>query len=156
MSEGRDDQWVESLLNKLLVSTDDKVGKAAFLDLIPKIEVFDKAIECNGHRLNLVGKPMSMKIFKVFLQRQGVPITKEELLRQVYGDVYVRKFSGRYLEIAAANLVKMISRVRTQAQRHLTHGENAGIDWFVYDQYQRTWRLFNLSVPYVRRKMKIA
>lgn len=119
------------------------------LTLLPKIQVLGQGVVCNGSRLDLTRRPMSLKLFQLFCEKDDLKLSRADVVRGIYdlqGKAYV---SERHMEALFVNVVKLISRTRILAAAYLGRGGGRGIEWFGYDSESRIWSLYRLRSEYL-------
>lgn len=139
-----------------LVRTQDEVGEPPAdsvpdvkLTLLPKIQVFGQSVVCNGCRLDLARRPLSLKLFRLFCEKDDMRLTRSELVDGIYDLAGKPLLSDRHREALFVNVVKLVSRTRILAAAYLGRGAGRGIEWFGYDAETKTWTLYRLRSEYL-------
>lgn len=122
------------------------------LTLLPKIQVMGQGVVCNGARLDLTRRPLSLKLFKVFCEKEDMELTREEVVQGIYDLKDRSQVSERFVDSLMTNSVKLISRTRIVASACFNRGAGKGIDWFAYDAERRVWCLYRLKSEYLGRR----
>jgi hypothetical protein len=120
--------------------------------ILPRITVVDRRVLCNGRILDLARRPTTLSLFRLFCAAPRQEVSREDVLRELYGDEVADRASPRYLESLHGNIVKLVSRARILASAFLSQGPERGIEWFVYSPERRSWRLYQLQSDYVARR----
>lgn len=120
------------------------------LTLLPKIQVFGQGVVCNGARLDLTRRPLSLKLFQVFCEKDDMRLSRPELVKAVYDLDDKPLVSERHLEALYVNVVKLVSRTRILATAYLGRGAGRGIEWFGYDAETKVWSLYRLRSEYLK------
>lgn len=119
------------------------------LTLLPKIQVFGQGVVCNGARLDLARRPLSLKLFRLFCEKDDMRLSRAELVEGVYDLKGKPLLSERHLESLYVNVVKLVSRTRILATAYLGRGAGKGIEWFGYDADAKVWSLYRLRSEYL-------
>jgi hypothetical protein len=106
-----------------------------------------EVIQCNEKKLNLKRKVLVEKLFSIFLEAGGAGISKEEVLRKIYGDRQLENKSEQYNENLGHNVVKIISRARMMARRKLSGIWSDRVKWFVFDRKESRWYFYRVKRP---------
>lgn len=122
------------------------------LALLPKIQVFGQGVVCNGVRLDLVRRPLSLKLFRIFCEREDMRLSRDDLVEEVYDLKGKPPISERHRDALYVNVVKLVSRTRILAAAYLGRGAGKGIEWFGYDADSRMWILYRLRSEYLGRR----
>lgn len=140
-----------------LVRAQDHAPEAPFesgsdvkLTLLPRIQVFGQGVVCNGARLDLTRRPLSLKLFQVFCEKDDMRLTRQELVEAVYDLKGKPLVTERHLEALYVNVVKLVSRTRILAAAYLGRGAGRGIEWFGYDAETKVWSLYRLRSEYLK------
>ncbi len=120
-------------------------------ELLPKIHIIGQTVICNGARLDLSRRPLSLALFRAFSETPSMQLTRPEVVAKIYGVSSGEGISERYLESLYGNVVKLISRTRLLAAGFLARGSSQGIEWFAYDGERRVWALYRLKSEYLAR-----
>jgi hypothetical protein len=122
--------------------------------ILPRISVVDRRVLCNGRVLDLARRPTTLSLFQLFSVAPTQELSRDELLRSLYGDEIADRASPRYLESLHGNVVKLVSRARILANAFLSQGPEAGIEWFVFNSERRSWRLYQLQSSYIAQQQR--
>lgn len=104
-----------------------------------------RSVIFQGHSLDLSSSPITLDLFKLFLNADGKAVTKFDIARRVYGVVNPETLSARYWAATRVNITKLISRARKQAASTLSPKRNDEIAWFPYNTVEDAWELFSLK-----------
>jgi hypothetical protein len=118
----------------------------AVLDL-PRIVVMDRRVLCDGRTLDLARRPLTLKLFELFVSAEKEVIQRDALVAALYG-VEADGHSDRYAQSLLGNAIKLVSRARAVAASVLTGPEHAGLEWFPYDHERMCWSLYRLHHRY--------
>ena len=121
----------------------------ADLNLMPRVRLEHFMVYCNQACLNLSRKPTTMRLFEVFCSAPHYECSSNELIAKVYRIFDLNQRPERFVESLHCNLIKLISRARSLASRHLSKAAANGIEWFVYDQERKIWALYRLRHEYL-------
>lgn len=116
------------------------------LDL-PRITVADRRVVCDGLGLDLVRRPLTLRLFQIFVEAEGEQIHRDDIVGRLY-DINASQHSERFLESLLGNAIKLISRSRALAGACLTGRQHIGMEWFPYDQERKCWGLYRLHNRY--------
>ncbi|TWW09912.1 hypothetical protein E3A20_09590 [Planctomyces bekefii] len=144
-------QWVEfdvqkraelfSMIAELIQRGGEEAPVRSSGSAMPRLMVGDHKIWLNGHSLDLSRRPLMIRMFRIFVEKPGQWVTREELVERVYGISTTGDRSVRFLGSVKTNSVKLVSRARLVTGKFLeTHGGEA-FEWFVYDGDRRAWTL---------------
>lgn len=107
--------------------------------------VVGRSIIFGGHSLDLSSSPITLDLFKLFLDADGKAVTKFDIARRVYGVANPENLSDRYWAATRVNITKLISRARKHASSSLSPLRNDEIAWFPYNTVQDAWELFSFK-----------
>jgi hypothetical protein len=122
------------------------------LTLLPKIHVFGQGVVCNGTRLDLTRRPLSLKLFQIFCEKDDMKLSRQDLVEGIYDLKGKPLVSERHREALYVNVVKLVSRTRLLASAYLGRGAGHGIEWFGYDAETKQWSLYRLRSEYLGRR----
>ncbi len=120
------------------------------LTLLPKIQVFGQGVVCNGARLDLARRPLSLRLFELFCEKDDMRLSRAEMVEGIYCLKGKPLVSERHLEALFVNVVKLVSRTRILATAYLGRGAGRGIEWFGYDAETKVWSLYRLRSEYLQ------
>lgn len=107
----------------------------------PPVMILGSVVYFGRCSVDLAGRTTMLKLFRIFARSPGYEVARDKLLTELY-EVKREDKTTRYIEATHNNAVKMISRARQLANKHLGTGRETGIEWFVYDLERKTWKLF--------------
>ncbi len=119
---------------------------AALADL-PRILVVDRRVSCDGLTLDLARRPLTLRLFQLFVEADGEMIQRDDLVSRLY-EIDASHHSERFVESLLGNAIKLISRSRALAGACLTGRQHVGMEWFPYDQERKCWSLYRLLNRY--------
>lgn len=96
-----------------------------------------------GRSLDLSAAPMTLELFRTFLESENHRATRFEIARKVYGIVDPEQKSERFWSATKLNITKLISRARKQAASQLSP-DGVDIMWFTFSPSEETWDLYTL------------
>lgn len=120
------------------------------LTLLPKIQVFGQGVVCNGARLDLTRRPLSLRLFELFCEKDDMRLSRAEMVEGIYDLKGKPLVSERHREALFVNVVKLVSRTRILATAYLGRGAGRGIEWFGYDAETKVWSLYHLRSEYLQ------
>ncbi len=104
----------------------------------PQVLISDRQILFDGQVLDLAARPMSLKLFEVFLDTPDYVLDRKSLVESIYEVNLDNATSTRMVKSLYSNVVKLISRTRNHANRELSC--DGKVQWFIYSNDQ--WCLF--------------
>ena len=119
--------------------------------ILPQIYLQDGDIICNGNVIPLGRKPLTQKLFKVFIERQMKPINRKELIEAIYGQQHVSR-SRRYQKAIEQNVLKLVSRARQLADEVVKVSHCRWIEWFYFNNEMNCWEFYRLTNGYLQDK----
>lgn len=109
------------------------------------IKIEDKVVVLNNSSLSLLNKDKIFKIFDSFYQSSNYKLDRATLIEHIYEQSNVLLMSERKQNCLNHNIVKLISRARSLAERHLSTNNTVNVEWFPYDASTKTWRFFRIK-----------
>lgn len=106
--------------------------------------IVGKSVIFGTRTLDLSGSPMTLELYKSFLETAGHRVSKYDLAARVYGVEDPTSRSDRSWNATKLNITKMISRSRKQAAATLSPDDNKEIAWFSYNPVDEVWELYSI------------
>lgn len=106
--------------------------------------IMGKSIIFGTRTLDLSGSPMTLELYKSFIEAAGHRVSKYDLAARVYGIENPKSRSDRSWNATKLNITKMISRSRKQAAATLSPDNNKQIAWFSYNPVEEVWELYSI------------
>jgi len=122
-------------------------GRVSALADLPRIAVIDRRVTCDGLTLDLARRPLTLRLFQLFVEADGETIQRDHLVTRLY-EIDAAHHSERFIESLLGNAIKLISRSRALAGSCLTGRQHVGMEWFPYDQERKCWSLYRLHNRY--------
>lgn len=95
--------------------------------------------------IDLSRKPMIYKTFEFFLKHRNDSVSWEKAAKYLYGLEDKGELSHRLWLSYHQNAIKLISRARILAEKHLPASRQiSGWEWFPYDNKKQSWRLYRI------------
>ena len=116
--------------------------------ILPRISIKDCDVVCNGMIIPLGRKPLTKKLFEIFIENRGAPVKRWALIEGIYGAL-PEGCSSRYRKALEQNFIKLISRARALADMHVNRSELKWIEWFCFNQESECWEFFRLTNEYL-------
>jgi hypothetical protein len=104
---------------------------------------------------NLGRRPTMQKLIEVFLRSPNITVTRDDLVKEIYGWQGIEGRSLRYLNSLSHNAVKMVSRARIVMKKTFSGEGKEYIDWFPYDAQRKEWQLFRMKSEYFLQMMGV-
>ena len=120
-------------------TTERQMIKARRLPLI-----VGKSIIFGTRALDLSSSPMTLELYRTFIEAQMHRASKFDIAARVYGVLDPENRSERSWNATKLNITKMISRSRKQAAETLTPDDNHDIAWFSYNPVEEVWELYSI------------
>lgn len=98
-----------------------------------------------GHSLDLSAAPMTLDLFRTFLESDDHRATRFDIARNVYGIVDPETKSDRFWASTKINITKLISRARKLAAARLSPGCDEDMTWFSFNATDEIWDLYTLK-----------
>ena len=115
-------------------------------DLTPRISLHDGNLLLNEYVIPLSTRPMTLRLIECFLDFGMRPLCRQEIMNYVYKLDEVDDCSPRMAFSTYQNMLKLMSRSRHLLRKALNCDESDDwIDFFVYDDALKKWRLFQLA-----------
>jgi len=105
--------------------------------------IVGKTVFFGSNSLDLSGSPMTLDLFKTFLESKSHRVTKFDLAKRVYGIKNLNELSPRYWSATKLNITKLISRARKQASECLSP-DDTSVSWFSYNSMTDAWELYSI------------
>ena len=112
--------------------------------------VVDRRIYCEGRMVDFSRRPKTLAVFRAFCRSTDGFLSRTDMVERLYGLKLGAHHSRRMVECHYNNTIKMVSRARIEATKHLGGARDLGIEWFVYDHALRGWHFYRQH-PYYRR-----
>jgi hypothetical protein len=117
-------------------------------DFEPKIVLEESNIRIDNIIISTVHKPLTKKLFEVFLSAPENKQTKLDLMQRIYNESEYSDRSERYRIAMQQNLVKLISRARKLVHESTAQDPNLShLEWFWFDASLEAWRLYKVIRP---------
>ncbi|MGE0174434.1 MAG: hypothetical protein AB7T49_16685 [Oligoflexales bacterium] len=111
-------------------------------DLRKRIIVEETRIRVDQIVINTSNKPLTKKLFEVFLATPDGKQTKSDLIQKIYHENDYNDRSERYKIALQQNLVKLISRARKlMSDVSSVHSPLKNVEWFAFDPTEEAWTL---------------
>jgi hypothetical protein len=98
-----------------------------------------------GRSLDLSAAPMTLDLFRTFLESDDHRATRFDIARKVYGIVDPETRSERFWASTKINITKLISRARKLAAAQLSPSGEEGMTWFTFNPTDEYWDLYALK-----------
>ena len=118
----------------------------------PVIEEVDGDIRCNELVIPTRHKQITLKLFRLFLSRKRLAISREEMISWIYAGGEPLVGSARYYQCISHNMVKLISRARCLADNATNKDGSNWIEWFCYNSKKEEWVLYQLTNSFLIEK----
>ena len=105
--------------------------------------IVGRSVFFGSNSVDLSGSPLTLELFKTFLEKANHRVTKIDLAERVYGIKNPEELSSRYWTATKLNITKLISRSRKQAMECLTP-DDRNISWFSYNSIADAWELYSM------------
>lgn len=120
-------------------ATEQQMIKARRLPLI-----VGKSVIFGTRTLDLSGSPMTLELYRTFIEAKLHRVSKYDIAARVYGVLEPETRSERSWNATKLNITKMISRSRKQAAETLSPDDNHEIAWFPYNPVEEVWELYSI------------
>lgn len=121
-------------------------------DLLPKAKIVGTRFVFGECEIDLVKKPLTLKVFQSFLDSPQWSRSKDELVEQIYGRLSRRTNQVRFSAALRHNVIKLVSRARALADREFNKG-SIRYEWFTYDPRKERWQLYHIATESLRRRI---
>jgi len=105
--------------------------------------IVGKSVFFGSNSVDFSGSPMTLDLFKTFLESKNHRVTKFDLAKRVYGIKNPRELSPRYWNATKLNITKLVSRARRHAMEGLSPNDES-ISWFSYNSIADAWELYSI------------
>lgn len=140
---------IPGLISKLREPARQKKPVACQLPGIPLISILDNQVTFADMNLNLLGKPKMQRLFTAFIDTSKGEIHRSDILRALYPREHLSPMTQRIRIAMERSLLKLISRARRLALKHLSQDGAVPIDWLVYDSGREVWQLCRMRNEYL-------
>lgn len=105
------------------------------------LRVLGKSVFFGMQSLDLSAAPMTLLLYRAFLESPMHRLNRFELARAIYGIEDPTQCSERFWAATRLNITKLISRARKQAKENLSVGFPTEINWFPHNSVEDAWEL---------------
>lgn len=119
--------------------------------VVPRIDLIGDTLSCEGKSLYLGRKPLTRKLFEVFIRSPNTMYSRDRLVQMIYCESPLAIRSERYRTALGQNIVKLVSRARFLADKTFNEQEK-WIDWFCYDAEKAQWSFYQPTRSYLQAK----
>ncbi len=139
----REQQLANSFIWPTDAVSEQKMGRylANFARKRPRI--VGRSVFFGSNSVDLSGSPLTLALFKTFLDSRSHRVTKFDIAKRVYGIKNPGDLSSRYWAATKLNITKLVSRSRKQALDYLSPGDPS-IAWFSYNSIADAWELYSI------------
>lgn len=123
--------------------------------ILPRITIANKNLSCNGVDLDLHRKPLTLKLFQIFLSDHSDHWERDQLVKALYSHINWDSSSRRMKTTMRQNTVKLISRSRLLAEQTFNAAGLNWLEWFNYNAEAGTWSLYRIKNRYLVEKERL-
>lgn len=116
---------------------------------IPTISMMAGRMRFADVSLNLRRKPKMARLFAAFIDSHKGEMYRDDVLRAIYPREHQRAISRRMRVSMEQNVLKLMSRARRAAHKHLSRNGALPMDWFMYDSMREIWQLCRMRNEYL-------
>ena len=117
--------------------------------ILPKFRVVGRNIYCGDYKVHTDRKPLTLELFKIFLEEPLRPHAREYLIYRIYHIEIEACRSEEYRRTVVNNIVKLVSRARVQIEEATKGTVFDQIQWFSYDKVTAKWRFMSINPEYI-------